>query len=102
MLLAPVILKVPDFSMLLSFAVRLWMYASAVFFAETRFDKYPVLRTIMDFNPVFQVIKIIRDSVLYDTTPSWRSWSVLGVWAMGSIAAGLFVFWRGEESYGRV
>jgi teichoic acid transport system permease protein len=102
MLLAPVILKVPDFSMLLSFAMRLWMYASAVFFSEHRFDSYPILRTLMDFNPVFQVIKIIRDSVLYDTTPSWRSWSVLGVWALGSIAAGLFVFWRGEESYGRV
>lgn len=102
MLLAPIILKVPDFSMLLSFALRLVMYASAVFFSEHRFDDYPVLRTIMDCNPVFQVIKIIRDSVLYDTTPSWRSWAVLGVWALGSIAAGLFIFWRGEESYGRV
>ena len=102
MLLAPIILKVPDFSMLLSFVMRLWMYASAVFFAETRFDNYPLLKTIMDFNPVFQVIKIIRDSVLYDTTPSWRSWAVLALWALGSVAAGLFVFWRGEESYGRV
>lgn len=102
MLLAPVILKVPDFGMLLSFVMRLWMYASAVFFAETKFDDYPVLRTILDFNPVFQVIKIIRDSVLYDTTPSWRSWAVLSVWALGSVAAGLIVFWRGEESYGRV
>ena len=102
MLLAPVILKVPDFGMLLSFVMRLWMYASAVFFAESRFDDYPLIRTIMDFNPVFQVIKIIRDSVLYDTTPSWRSWAVLSVWALGSVAAGLFVFWRGEERYGRV
>ena len=102
MLLAPIILKVPDFSMLLSFVIRLWMYASAVFFAENRFDKYPVMHTIMDFNPVFQVIKIIRESVLYDTTPSWRSWSVLALWALGSVGAGLFVFWRGEESYGRV
>jgi teichoic acid transport system permease protein len=102
MLLAPVIMKVPDFSLLLSFVMRLWMYASAVFFAETRFDKYPIMHTVMDFNPVFQVIKIIRDSVLYDATPSWRSWAVLALWALGSVAAGLFVFWRGEESYGRV
>jgi len=102
MLLAPVLLKVPDLSHLLSFVVRFMMYASAVFFAEDRFGKYPVMRTIMDFNPVFQVIKVIRDSVLYNTTPSWRAWSVLGLWALGSVAAGLFVFWRGEESYGRV
>jgi teichoic acid transport system permease protein len=102
MLLAPVILKIPDLSVLLSFFMRFWMYGSAVFFAETRFDAYPVIRTIMDFNPLFQVIKIIRDSVLYDTTPSWRSWAVLGVWALGSVTAGLVIFWRGEESYGRV
>ncbi|MGY3320559.1 ABC transporter permease [Arthrobacter sp. H-02-3] len=102
MMLAPLIMKVPDLSMLLTFVVRFLMYASAVFFAEERFGKYPVMRTIMDFNPVFQVIKVIRDTVLYDTTPSWRAWAVLGLWALGSVAVGLFVFWRGEESYGRV
>jgi teichoic acid transport system permease protein len=102
MLMAPVILKVPDLSKLLSFLMSLWMYASAVFFADTRFNAFPVIRTIMDYNPVYQVIKIIRDSVLYDTTPSWRAWAVVGVWALGSVAAGLVVFWRGEESYGRV
>jgi len=102
MLLAPVLLKIPDLSMLLSFVMRFLMYASAVFFAESRFGQFPLMRTIMDFNPVFQVIKVIRDSVLYNTTPSWRAWAVLCLWALGSVAAGLFVFWRGEESYGRV
>lgn len=102
MVLAPLILKIPDVGMLLSFGMRFWMYASAVFFSEHRFDNYPVIRTIMDFNPVFLVIKIIRDSVLYDTTPAWRSWVVLSIWALGSVAAGLVIFWRGEERYGRV
>ena len=102
MMLAPLILKFPDLGMLLSFFTRLWMYASAVFFSEQRFDNHPALRTIMDFNPVFLVIKIIRDSVLYDTTPSWRTWAVLALWALGSVAAGLLFFWRGEERYGRV
>jgi len=102
MLLAPLLLKIPDLSHLLSFVIRFLMYVSAVFFAESRFGKYPVMRTIMDFNPIYQVIKIIRDSVLYETTPAWRSWAVLALWALGSVAAGLFVFWRGEESYGRV
>ncbi|NUU33218.1 ABC transporter permease [Arthrobacter sp. C9C5] len=102
MLLAPLLLRVPDLGMLLSFVMRLWMYASAVFFAEDRFDNHPVLRTIMDYNPVYLVIKIIRDSVLYDTTPSWRTWAVLSIWALASVAVGLIVFWRGEERYGRV
>lgn len=102
MLWAPVVLKIPDVGMLLSFIMRLWMYASAVFFSEHRFDNYPVVRTIMDFNPIFLVIKIIRDSVLYAVTPSWRSWAVLSLFAAVSVMAGLLVFWRGEETYGRV
>ena len=73
MLLAPLLLRVPDLGMLLSFVMRLWMYASAVFFSEDRFDNHPALRTVMDYNPVYLVIKIVRDSVLYDTTPAWRT-----------------------------
>jgi teichoic acid transport system permease protein len=102
MLLAPMLRKIPDLSHLLTFFIRFLMYVSAVFFAESRFGKYPVMHTIMDFNPILQVIRIIRDSVLYNTSPGWRSWAVLALWALGSVAAGLFVFWRGEESYGRV
>ncbi|KNH15848.1 phosphate ABC transporter permease [Arthrobacter sp. ZBG10] len=102
MLLAPLVLKIPDVGMLLSFLMRLWMYASAVFFSDHRFDNYPVIKTIMDFNPIYLVIKSIRNSVLYATSPSLRDWTVLALFAAVAVAAGLLVFWRGEESYGRV
>jgi teichoic acid transport system permease protein len=102
MLLAPLVLKIPDVGMLLSFLMRLWMYASAVFFSDHRFDNDPVIKTIMDFNPIYLVIKSIRNSVLYATSPSLRDWTVLALFAAVAVAAGLLVFWRGEESYGRV
>ncbi|WDF32141.1 ABC transporter permease [Arthrobacter agilis] len=102
MLLAPLVLKIPDTGMLLSFIMRIWMYASAVFFSDHRFDQYPVVKTIMDFNPIYLVIKIIRESVLYATSPSLRDWTVLALFALVSVGVGLIVFWRGEESYGRV
>ncbi|QYF89875.1 MULTISPECIES: ABC transporter permease [Arthrobacter] len=101
MLLARPLLKIPDVGMLLSFFMRLWMYTSAVFFAETKFDSVPIIKHIMDVNPLFLIIKIIRDSVLYAATPSWRSWAIVSLWALGSLIVGLIVFWRGEESYGR-
>lgn len=102
MLLAPLVLKIPDVGMLLSFVMRIWMYASAVFFSDQRFNQYPVVKTIMDFNPLYLVIKSMRNSLLYATTPSLRDWTVLALFAVGALGAGLLVFWRGEESYGRV
>lgn len=101
MLLARVLLKIPDVGMLLSFFMRFWMFTSAVFFSADRFDQFPIVRSIMDWNPLFLLITIIRDSVIYASTPSWRSWSVVALWALGAIAVGLVVFWRGEETYGR-
>lgn len=102
MLLAPLILKIPDVGMLLSFFMRLWMYASAVFFSDERFGSIPVIRNIMDFNPLYLIIRAIRDSILYESTPSLRDWIVISLFAIVFLTAGLFVFWRGEESYGRV
>lgn len=101
LILARMIFKIPDIGMLLSFVMRLWLYMSAVFFSASRWDSFPLLAKIMDFNPIYIVITIIRDSVLYETTPSMRSWVILGLWALVALAVGTVVFWRGEETYGR-
>ncbi|NKX55365.1 ABC transporter permease [Arthrobacter mobilis] len=102
MLLAPFLYKVHDIGNLLSFVLRLWMYGSAVFYSFDRFNEYPPLVKILEANPLFCVIDIVRDSVLYAATPAWQSWATLAVWSLGLLAAGFFVFWRQEESYGRV
>ena len=57
--------------------------------------------TIIKLNPLFNVIDIIRDCVLYARVPQWRSWAILAAWALGSLAVGLVYFWKGEECYGR-
>nr|WP_245192500.1 ABC transporter permease [Arthrobacter pigmenti] len=102
MLLAPAVLKVNDIGNLLSFFMRLWMYGSAVFYSFDRLSGYPFLVSVLEANPLFCVIDIIRDSVLYNTTPSFQTWAVLALWAFAAIAAGFVLFWRQEESYGRV
>jgi teichoic acid transport system permease protein len=55
----------------------------------------------MKINPMFQVLDISRDLLLYGQTPEARSWLVLAAWAVGMLLVGFIVFWRGEESYGR-
>ena len=101
LILARVISKVNDVVHLLSFALRAWMYASAVFYSFDRFIDNPVALNILELNPLFQVLDIVRDCLLYAAVPSWQSWAILSCWALGALAVGAVYFWRAEESYGR-
>lgn len=101
MILAPLVLRVNDIGNLLSFILRLWMYGSAVFYSMDRFAAYPQLVSILENNPLFIVIDILRDSLLYSTTPSLNSWAVLSLWTFGTLIIGFVSFWWKEESYGR-
>lgn len=101
LILARVISKVNDVVHLLSFALRALMYASAVFYSYERFIDQPVLLQIVQLNPLFNVLDIVRDCLLYAQVPSWQSWAVLASWALGALAVGAVYFWRAEETYGR-
>ncbi|PPB50572.1 phosphate ABC transporter permease [Arthrobacter pityocampae] len=101
LILARMISRINDITHLLGFGLRVWMYASAVFFSYERFIDHPRLLAIVELNPLFNVLDIVRDCVLYATLPSWESWAILSVWAFGMLALGIVFFWKGEESYGR-
>ncbi|WP_247042190.1 ABC transporter permease [Arthrobacter rhizosphaerae] len=101
MILARVIARVHDVTHLLPFALRAWMYASAVFYSYERFITDPTLLEVLKLNPLFNVIDIVRSCVLYDTLPAWESWASLACVAMAALLVGFFFFWKGEETYGR-
>lgn len=101
LILARMISRVHDVSHLIPFALRAWMYGSAIFYTYDRFVTHPQLLTAIKLNPLFNVIDIVRDCVLYARVPQWQSWAILAAWALGALAVGLVYFWKGEESYGR-
>ena len=101
MILARIISHVHDVTHLLPFAIRAWMYASAVFYSYDRFINEPTLLAVMKLNPLFNVIDIVRSCVLYNTVPAWQSWASLGVVSLAALLVGFLFFWKGEETYGR-
>ena len=101
LILARVISHVNDVVHLLSFSLRAWMYGSAVFYSFERFVDHPLLLQILQLNPLFIVLDIARDCLLYATAPAWQSWAALAAWSLGVLAAGLVFFWQAEETYGR-
>lgn len=101
LILARVISRVNDVSHLLPFALRALMYMSAIFFSYERFIEHPAILNIMEANPMFIIIDITRDCVLYNTVPSLHSWLVLSAWSLSLFVIGMLFFWKGEESYVR-
>lgn len=101
LILARIISRVNDVTHLLPFMLRLVMYLSAVFYSLDRFKDHPTILKAMELNPMFIIIDITRDSVLYGITPSLTSWATLTAWSLLLLAVGMMFFWRAEESYVR-
>lgn len=101
LLLAPLVAKVNDVVHVISFAMRFWMFASCVMFSIDRYNSVPIIKAIVEANPLYLVLDIVRSSVLYAQTPGWQSWAGLAAWALGTVVVGMLAFWKGEESYGR-
>lgn len=101
LILARIISKVNDVTHLLPFFLRLLMYLSAIFYSLDRFKDFPVILKIMEANPMFIIIDITRDSVLYAVTPSLMSWAMLTAWSTVVLVFGIIFFWQAEESYVR-
>ncbi|KGM13825.1 phosphate ABC transporter permease [Cellulomonas bogoriensis 69B4 = DSM 16987] len=97
---ARVTVHVPDLNQLISVLTRFWLYSSAVFFARERFESVPWLYEAMGYNPMFLVLDMSRDVLLYGVSPSVHSWVVLTAWTVVTSVGGMIFFWRGEERYG--
>ncbi|WP_169251273.1 ABC transporter permease [Brevibacterium sp. 'Marine'] len=94
--------RIPDLSNITSIIGRFWLYGSGVFFVidEKLADK-PTLLAVMHANPMYSVLELSRNCILYGVdSPLWM-WASVVLWAFGLLLFGFLYFWRGEESYGR-
>ncbi|MEN3123658.1 ABC transporter permease [Janibacter sp. LM] len=93
---------VPDSKVAISFFTRIWMYGSGVMFSlENLTDNHPVVMAITQLNPLYCVLEISRDLLLYGKPGDPVLWVVLAAWAVVTPLLGFLYFWQGEEQYGR-
>ncbi|WPF81712.1 ABC transporter permease [Sanguibacter sp. 4.1] len=102
MTLARAVSQVRDLTNLIGFGARVLLYTSGVFYSLEHFVSHPTVLAVMSANPLYQILEITRQTLLYGTTPDLESWAILAAWAFTVFGAGLIYFWRGEERYGRV
>lgn len=89
----------PDLKHILSFVVRLWFYGSGVMFSIKNFVDHPMWLLILKANPLYLVLDMTRDLLLYDRVPAPHYWLALTCWACVTPVLGFLYFWQGEETY---
>lgn len=92
----------PDSKVFMGFFRRIWMYGSGVMFSiDNLSGGNPIVMAISEINPIYCVLEIARDTLLYANPGDSRLWVVLVTWAVVTPVFGFLYFWHGEEHYGR-
>ncbi len=99
--------KVGDFKQLVPFAMRIWLYGSAVLYPVSKFSEAidnRWLLTAVEANPLLVFIELMRHSLMEDVALASSPlvlWLQAAGWALVVGIGGYVYFWRGEKGYGR-
>lgn len=93
---------IPDIKYLVSFLSRFLMYLSGVIFPVQQYIDNPGIGSVIAANPLFVMLEMYREILLDGAVPPVDQWVEFGLWALILPLVGFVVFWRAEESYGKL
>lgn len=98
--------KLPDLKQIMPFALRVWMYGSAVLYSVEKFDDLDNrwLTMALEANPAVVFIELMRHAMMEEVAlanPAPQLWLTATAWTAGVLVIGFLYFWRGEKEYGR-
>jgi teichoic acid transport system permease protein len=98
--------KFPDIRQLVPFAIRVWMYGSAVLYPVQRFTEHlhGWKLAVVEANPLLVYIELMRHALMENVELAGAPrvlWIQAVVWALVVGTGGFIYFWRGEKGYGR-
>jgi teichoic acid transport system permease protein len=98
--------KFTDIKQLIPFALRVWMYGSAVLYPAQLFAQHVGgwKLAVVEANPLLVYIELMRHALMEGvelTGPVQLLWIQAVAWALVVGFGGFVYFWRGEKGYGR-
>lgn len=96
LVLARLTARVHDVRRALPFLLRAWLYFSGVFYSLDRLVEDSLLRRLLEINPAYVFMTLVRSAFLDSVQSGVRTWALAAAWAVGMLVVGLLVFWRGE------
>ena len=86
-----------DMQHLYSVVLMIIMYASAIFYSADIIN--PKYVAILNLNPIFPVIKVFRDCVLYGKITAVKSWVLCPIYAVILLIIGVIVFYKKQDKF---
>lgn len=90
-----------DVQQVLPFVLRMWLYLSGVIWPASRFtEELPHLAWMLQLNPAYVYIELVRDAMQDNTLGDPRLWLSAVAWAVVSLVVGFLFFRARENEYG--
>ncbi|MBN1072378.1 ABC transporter permease [Clostridium botulinum] len=86
-----------DMEHLYSVILIVIMYSSAIFYSPDIINAKYV--DILNLNPIFPVIKVFRDCVLYGKITSVQSWGLCFIYVLIAFIFGVIVFYKKQDKF---
>ena len=86
-----------DMQHLYSVVLMVIMYASAIFYSVDIINSKYIM--VLNLNPIFPIIKVFRDCVLYGKITAVNSWILCPIYAVLSLLIGIIVFYKKQDKF---
>jgi ABC-2 type transport system permease protein len=93
LIIAPVVVFFRDLERAIKLVLRLMFYATPIVYGLSKFDKHPVIKHILDLNPLTGVMSIYR-SAFFAANLDWTAVIIASVEAIIILGIGILMFRR--------
>ena len=91
--------QVRETKTLVNMVTPAWFFLSGVMFTVDRFDHLPRVQRLIEINPAYIFLNVVRDVSIYTTLPSLDVWLTLFAWSFGTFTIGFLYFYGAEDRY---
>ncbi len=77
--------------------LTIWNYFTPIFYNVEMLP--PLLQKVMNFNPMYQILKATRQIVLYGQTPSLMTFCAITIFALIFFSLGVLIFRKNQDKF---
>lgn len=96
-ILATIAVFLRDMFYIYGVIITLWTYLTPIMYDFSIIPEN--IQVFFKLNPLYWIIKFVRDIILYDVIPGANVWIYCGLFAVGTLLIGMFIFKKNQDKF---